>query len=73
MSAPPAAARVVPRPEKKIEGAGVAAETVDGHFDVSSSTMGRRDAPVAVGARRHRLCTVSIVGRERSVERMLPP
>ena len=72
-STPPAAARVVPRPEKKIEGVGVIEESLEGHSELSFEIMACSFASVVGGSRRPRAWTLDMEGRVRRVLRMCEP
>jgi len=70
----PAAPRVVPRAEKKIEEGGVMEESLEDHWALSASVRAWSLESVAVvGARREMEWMEVIEGRERRVERMWLP
>ena len=72
-STPPAAARVVPRPLKKMDGGGETEESLVAHSALSLEIMGCSFALVFEGSRRARACTLEMEGSERRVVRICEP
>lgn len=70
---PPAAARVVPRALKKIEGWGVRDVRLGDHFVESASTIELSFVDVELGARRVIDVMLVISGRDERVDRILEP
>lgn len=69
----PAAARVVPREERKIEGGGVMEESWVGQIEESVEVRAWSLGEVEAGARRASVWTEEMEGRARRVERMCEP
>lgn len=72
-STEPAAPRVVPSPEKNMEGGGAMEDSWVAHCEDSVEISGLSFGSLEAGARRESVWTADMEGRERSVERMCEP
>jgi len=72
-STEPAAPRVVPNAEKKMDGGGVMEESFVAHSEVSAVTRGLSLKSLVEGSRREREEMLLIEGRDRRVERICEP